>query len=580
MLFTANHPGVAPPTDDIPTMVFEYARNTKAFGTDPSRPVIIDSVSLESISFSELQAWSLELASGITTKLGFRRNDRALLFSENDAMLLAGGAIAPSDPDLSVDDLVYRIEDGLPKIIITTHSRYSLVLKALKKSSHDIPIENVIIMRPHADLPGVHDVRNLRSNAPFEPVRLRTAEECSSAMAVLAYSSGSTSDPKGIMVHHAGILTCMLQEKIMDEYYASKIPGVLVEGPGHVLTCLIQYPLYGLTVTCLNYLPRGLTVVLGKPPTDLPLLYSLVERLSIHLIRSSPGFLHIIKDNWDLTTKYNLQHLVGYISAGSIIDPAIKAEFESTLGIPILNDYGCSEALSVSFPEPFHTEYPRAVGKLRPGLVAKITDPDGKELGPGEIGELRLKTPGRFLGYLNKPEATKKTIDSDGFLHVGDMGKISHDGFLVIYDRKVDTIISDGKYIFPTPWEQILLNHPYVADCAVIAAIDRNTDKDSKGGNQRCVPKAYIVLDESVYGDASVRRHNSEQDKKRLESEALDDITDWFNKQLMINKDDLNEGQDCLLEGGAEATAEIPRGPGRKMQRFKLRALDASKGKS
>ncbi|KAJ1673246.1 hypothetical protein EV182_005619, partial [Spiromyces aspiralis] len=442
--------------------------------------------------------------------------------------------------------------------ILTCARTYSKALDAVLQVDIGIPRKNVILVRSDPSFPGVLDSKSVCSDRPFEPFRISTVREASSTMAALVHSSGSTTDPKGIIIHHSGFIACVLQELFMDSTYQSMIPKVKIEGPGYVLTCLVQYPLYGLSVTCLTYLARGLTVVMTRP-TDLSLILSLVEDMSIHLIRSSPALLHLISCNWDIVSKFNTSSLSRYISAGSMVDPDLKREFEARLGVPIHNDYGCSETFSISFPIPFHNKHRRAVGKLRPGLRAKVTDQDGRELGPGEVGKIHIWTPGRFLGYFNKPEDTAKTIGPDGYICVEDMGYISEDGFLTIYDRWVDTIINEGHYVFPTPLEQLLIKHPRVSDCAIIGINDPPAQ----------AVKAYVVLAlDGDNGDATKSDH-APQDVQRV----LHEIKDWFD-----NHDTVKPYE--RLSGGIESIDNIPRGPGYKSQRFKLRALHQPQGQA
>jgi 4-coumarate--CoA ligase len=127
-----------------------------------------------------------------------------------------------------------------------------------------------------------------------------------------------------------------------------------------------------------------------------------------------------------------------------------------------------------------------SVGMLVPNLEAKIVHPEtGKQLGYNAEGEIWIKGPNVMLGYLNNDKATKETIDADGFLHTGDIGKCDKKGNWWVVDRIKELIKYKGYQIAPAELEALLLTHPQIADAAVIPTPDKMAGE---------VPKAYIVL--------------------------------------------------------------------------------------
>ena len=125
-----------------------------------------------------------------------------------------------------------------------------------------------------------------------------------------------------------------------------------------------------------------------------------------------------------------------------------------------------------------------SAGRPLPGVVVKIVDERGKELAAGEVGEICLKTPTCMSGYWNLPEATRDTL-IDGFVHTGDAGYLDEDGYVYVYDRVKDMIISGGENIYPAEVENAMFGHPAIADVAVIGV------PDSKWGES---VKAVVVL--------------------------------------------------------------------------------------
>jgi acyl-CoA synthetase (AMP-forming)/AMP-acid ligase II len=107
-----------------------------------------------------------------------------------------------------------------------------------------------------------------------------------------------------------------------------------------------------------------------------------------------------------------------------------------------------------------------------PGVELAILDADGKRLPPGEVGEIATRSGSNMAGYWNLPEATVRTLDSDGWLRTGDAGYMDRDGYLYIHDRIKDMIISGGENIYPAEVESAICDHPDVAEVAVVGVPD------------------------------------------------------------------------------------------------------------
>jgi acyl-CoA synthetase (AMP-forming)/AMP-acid ligase II len=124
-----------------------------------------------------------------------------------------------------------------------------------------------------------------------------------------------------------------------------------------------------------------------------------------------------------------------------------------------------------------------------PNVVSKLVDPaTGEEVGPGGRGELWVKGPNVMSGYLNNPEATAATLDSEGYLHTGDVAEVTEDGVFSIVDRVKELIKYKGYQVPPAELEALLLTHDQVADVAVIGVRDDDGEE---------VPKAFVVKQES-----------------------------------------------------------------------------------
>src|SRR5207248_10805650 len=136
----------------------------------------------------------------------------------------------------------------------------------------------------------------------------------------------------------------------------------------------------------------------------------------------------------------------------------------------------------------------RSAGKALPGVELAILDPDGNKLPPGEVGEIATRSGSNMVGYWNLPDATAKTLASDGWLRTGDAGYLDEDGYLYIHDRVKDMIISGAENIYPAEVESAIYGHPDVAEVGVIGV------PDEKWGE---AVKAFVVLKPGATPDAA-----------------------------------------------------------------------------
>jgi long-chain acyl-CoA synthetase len=121
-----------------------------------------------------------------------------------------------------------------------------------------------------------------------------------------------------------------------------------------------------------------------------------------------------------------------------------------------------------SFNRPDRERKPGSIGIPVPGVEMKAVDGEGNEVPQGEVGEILIRGPVVMKGYWNRDDATAETIDSDGWLHSGDMATVDEDGFFFVVDRKKDMIIRGGFNVYPREIEEVLYEHPAVAEAAVV----------------------------------------------------------------------------------------------------------------
>ena len=156
------------------------------------------------------------------------------------------------------------------------------------------------------------------------------------------------------------------------------------------------------------------------------------------------------------------------VSGGAAMPVEILHGFEKTFGCMILEGYGLSETSPVaSFNHPNAERKPGSIGTPVVGVEMRVVGADGAELPAGEVGEIAIRGHNVMKGYWGKPEATAEAIP-DGWFRTGDLARVDSDGYYFIVDRKKELIIRGGYNVYPREIEEVLYEHPAVAEAAVV----------------------------------------------------------------------------------------------------------------
>jgi long-chain acyl-CoA synthetase len=147
----------------------------------------------------------------------------------------------------------------------------------------------------------------------------------------------------------------------------------------------------------------------------------------------------------------------------------VLSDFENAFGCVILEGYGLSESSpAASFNHPHRPRKVGSIGTPIEGVQMRAVDKNGAEVPQGQAGEIQIRGHNVMKGYWNLPEATTTTITPDGWLNTGDVGRVDEDGYFYIVDRTKDLIIRGGYNVYPREIEEVLYEHPAVAEAAVI----------------------------------------------------------------------------------------------------------------
>jgi long-chain acyl-CoA synthetase len=167
-------------------------------------------------------------------------------------------------------------------------------------------------------------------------------------------------------------------------------------------------------------------------------------------------------------------------SGASKLDPALIGRFRERFGVTIGEGYGLTEASPVVTSADFDDPRPGTIGMPLPGITIRLVDDQGHDALVGDPGEIRIKGPNIFPGYWEDDDATARALTHDGWLCTGDIAVADEDGFLTIVDRWKDMIIVSGFNVYPNEVEQVLAEHPGVADVAVVGVPNPHSGESVK----------------------------------------------------------------------------------------------------
>jgi long-chain acyl-CoA synthetase len=257
-------------------------------------------------------------------------------------------------------------------------------------------------------------------------------------------TSGSTGSPKLAMLTHANLLSNVLTEA-----------GLYGLGGGDVFACVLPlFHNYALLDSCLLPLYLGATIVLGHHE-DAEGLLGLIERHCVSFVALMPAQLSELALR-DFGRDHDTSSLRMVQTGGAPLAPAALERFRRRYGLEPLDGYGCSEASSTVTVMPADAPVrPGSVGRPMPNQEVRVVDEDGREVPAGAEGEVVVRGPNVFAGYLGLPEETARALRG-GWLHTGDLGRFDADGYLWITGRKKALINVGGMKVCPAEVEAVL----------------------------------------------------------------------------------------------------------------------------
>lgn len=394
-------------------------------------------------------------------------------------ILRAGATATTINVLFTAKDIVKQLTDSKATMLVTA----SPLLPAAKEAAAAVGMsdEQVIVLDGADGHPSADDLLSAGLDAPdvnFDPA---------THIAVLPYSSGTTGNPKGVMLTHRNLVANVAQIRPVQDVKPDDV----------VIAIMPFFHIYGMTVLLNAVLhARGRLIMMGS--FDLEEFLANIANHNVTVAYIAPPVAvalakHPLVDSYDMST------LRAVLSGAAPLDEELGHAVADRIGCRVVQGYGMTELSPVSHCTPLDGGK-ALVGSVAPigaaGWTAansssRLIDPvTGDEIdipakGLSETGELWFKGPNVMVGYLGNETATKETIDDDGWLRTGDLARVDSSGCVYIVDRLKELIKYKGYQVPPAELEAVLLTHPAIADAAVIGV------RDTESGEE--VPKAFVV---------------------------------------------------------------------------------------
>ena len=453
----------------------------------------------KTLTYNEIDAHSRDFAAYLLGELKLKKGDRVAIMMPNClqypiaifGILRAGLTVVNVNPMYTARELRHQLIDSgasallvvdnfghtvqevvadTPlKQVITTGlgdmlgfpkgSLINFVLKYVKKLVPDYDIAGAIRFKDTLTLGRMH--------------KLPEIEIDSDDIAFLQYTGGTTGVSKGAMLTHRNMVANMQQAGVW-------VGKGLDFGNEVIITALPLYHIFALTANSLVFMKLGGLNHLISNPRDMPGFVKELQKTRFTAITgvntlfngllNTPGFDQVDFSNLKMT-----------LGGGMAVQRAVAEKWKKVTGVTLVEAYGLTETSPAACINPMDLkDYNGSIGLPVPSTDVCLKDDDGKLVPIGEVGELCVKGPQVMKGYWQRPEETANVIDSEGWLHTGDMAKMDADGFFYIVDRKKDMILVSGFNVYPNEVEDVIAGMPGVLEVAAIGVPDEKSGEAVK----------------------------------------------------------------------------------------------------
>jgi long-chain acyl-CoA synthetase len=441
-----------------------------ALELDPDRPILECDGSWTTAA--ELERMAARLASGLAAA-GLEEGDRVAFLLPNGLEAVASYlacfrmrlVVVPLDYHYHPLQIGYALGHSGAAILIVSHER----IPGLDEAGVLAAVPRVVVVggaaptgnrRPFAALLGA--ARTLPAERPHDD-----------APAVMIYTSGTTSRPKGVVLSH-GALSTGVRKYLARVTLTPDDVALIVTSVSRplALRCQVLPTLWtGGRVSLLRKFTVGnFVAALLRPPAKT---FLTLTPAGLGQLMASPDFRGC-----------DFSHLRLCLAGGDRVPTRLLDSFERLTGVAITEQCGSTETGPYAMNPPFGRKKPGSVGPPAPGVHVAVVDEHGADVPTGTVGDVRVSGPGIMDGYWNESAMTRKTLQQ-GWVLTGDLGRYDEDGYLWFVGRRKDVIVREGNKVAPLEVEAALSDHPAVLETCVIGVPDAACGE---------VPHAYVIL--------------------------------------------------------------------------------------
>ncbi|KAG9904349.1 acetyl-CoA synthetase-like protein, partial [Aureobasidium melanogenum] len=488
----------------------------------PHKPLLVDPLTAAQVSWDRVRIDSLRIAAGLHaldlqpspavphTSTGHTPiiSPVVLLHLPNSlafapllfGVMASGLTVTMANPALTSGELAWILKSSEPKVVVTTPEGLQVLNAAITESDSPqvkanlINTRRVYIVDPAHDeygLPCSHskgtaldqhsqDWKALLAHKPLRaPVQFKPSEY-KERTAVILWSSGTSGKSKGVVLSHQALVSNVHSLWHINQAF---------DGNQRWLGFAPFYHIFALCNVLLLAVASGATIFV-MPKFDPKLMLSHVQRFRVTFLHMAPPVAVLLAKS-PMLDEYDMTSIRGAVSGGAPLPSEIVEQVYRRLGILIKLGYGLSEAGSVcnQVGETWEVIQPQLGNTGVPcfGIELKIVSVDDptKIVAKGLEGEILIRSPTNMTCYLNNKAATDEALDSEGWFHTGDVGKVDANGHLWITDRLKDVMKVKGFQVSPSELENILCGSPSIADAAVCGLFDAGLASE--------LPRAYVV---------------------------------------------------------------------------------------
>jgi long-chain acyl-CoA synthetase len=423
------------------------------------------------------------VAQALAERCGVAYGDRVAVLSQNNpewclafwATVSSGAVLVGLNGWWKADEILYGLQDSGAKVLLADRKRFERIADRLA----EVPdLTHVFLVDGD---PGEVEVVDAGVKlARFDELVADPTDRFPDTTigeddpAVIFYTSGTTGRPKGAISTHRSMIANLQNTMYTTVAGAISNPDAGSALGGGPTVSLLTSPLFHVSGCHSNLVVgmfAGVKLVMPVGRFDPIQVLELIADHGVTVWGTVPTMVwrvceHPARHDYDTSTVTTVAF--GGSPSADELQRRIAETFPNVRSTS--NAYGLTETSSVAtvISGADARRKPQSVGPPVPGVDVRIVDPTNRPVAVGETGEVCIRGPILMKGYWNKPEATAEAIDADGFLHTGDIGHLDDEGFLTITDRKKDMIIRGGENIYCVEIENRLVEHPDVADAAII----------------------------------------------------------------------------------------------------------------